>query len=166
MPTFVLMAKQASDNWDKDTAMARASAFCAYQERSQQEVRSKLLGIGVGKELAEEVIAELIGLDFLNEERFALAYAGGKFRMKGWGKLRIRQGLQAKGVSEPCIWRALEAIDPDDYLEKLRSVLEKKAAGLSEKDIFRKKNKVARYAISRGYEPGLVWETLRETDLK
>jgi len=146
-------------------AQAKAEAYCAFQERSQQEVRNKLFGWGVRGSEVEEIIAELIATDYLNEERFALAYAFGKFRMKGWGKIKIRQGLLLKSVSEPLVKMALAAIDPSEYRDKLRDTLAKKAAVMNETDPYRRKHKLARHAASRGFEQNLIFEALSDNDL-
>ena len=73
---------------DKKTAHAKLEHYCAYQERSQQEVRDKLYNYGLHSAEVEDVICELIGANFLNEERFANAYALGKFRIKQWGEIK------------------------------------------------------------------------------
>src|SRR5690554_739566 len=84
-------------------ARAKAEAYCAYQERSQQEVRDKLYHWGLRSAEVEGILSDLISTDFLNEERFALAYASGRFRMKGWGRYKIKQGLVQKSVSRPLV---------------------------------------------------------------
>lgn len=149
-----LKAKKSS----KSDIYLRVSAFCAYQERTQQEVRDKLYGEGVNKDEIEEIIVKLIQENFLNEERFAKAYAGGKFRMKKWGKLKIRNGLKAKGLSEYCIRKGMQEIEEDDYLKTLVELLEKKSKEIKERNPLIKKNKLARYLIGKGYESDLVWE--------
>ncbi|HYH55386.1 MAG TPA: RecX family transcriptional regulator, partial [Anseongella sp.] len=146
---------------DKKAALEKGARYCAYQERSQQEVRSKLYGLGVAGRLVEEVISTLIEDGFINEERFARAYSGGKFRVKGWGRVKIRRGLQSKGVSDFCIRAGLEEIDESAYLEKLTAILEEKLADPAEADPFKKKNKAVAYAVSRGFEAPLVWEVLK-----
>src|SRR6478609_905032 len=73
----------------KAEAFQKASSFCAYQERTQQEVRDKLWELQVNRDWIEEIISQLIVENFINEERFAKAFAGGKFRIKKWGKVKI-----------------------------------------------------------------------------
>ena len=138
-------------------ALEKLQRFCAYQERSHQEVRSKLLKLEVYGDDLENIIAQLISDDFLNEERFAKAFAGGRFRMKGWGRKRIELELKKRAVSSYSIRKALEQIEEGDYLESLSRQAEKKAASLNESDPYIRKNKVARYLIGRGFEPELVW---------
>jgi regulatory protein len=143
-----------------DAAPARARRYCAYQERSHQELRDKLYGWGLHRREVERLIAAMIEEGYLNEERFAAAYAGGKFRMKSWGRVRIRQALKQKKVSEYNIDKALHGIEESEYLQKLRRVLDTCARKNPLKDPFLNKQRLARYAISRGFEPDLVWDLL------
>lgn len=142
----------------RDEALRRMQRYCAYQERSHKEVRSKLLNLGIYGDSLEEIMAQLITDNFLNEERFARAYARGKFHMKKWGRRRILQELKFRDISDYCIRKAMEEIPEKDYLETLEEVIRKKNDKLAETDEFAQRNKIAQYAISRGYEPDLVWE--------
>lgn len=150
---------------DKKTALSKAENYCAYQERSQQEVRDKLYGYGLKSADVEDLIAELIQNNFLNEERFAIAYCLGKFRMKHWGKLKIRQGLKAKQVSPKIIESALRSIDPDEYIDILRILLEKKGRSVKEPNLAKKKLKLVQYAASKGFEKDLIFDLLNSSDL-
>lgn len=145
---------------DPQQAYLKARGYCAYQERSQQEVRDKLYEWGLWKEVVEDILVKLIADNFLNEERFAIAYAGGKFRIKKWGRNKIRQALKLKGASEYCIKKGIAAIDEDDYREVLQSILSQKATQLKEKNPIKENYKVAQYAMSRGFESALIWELL------
>lgn len=149
----------------KQQAELKAQSFCAYQERSQHEVRSKLYDWGLPPRDVEMIISELIEENFLNEERFAEAYTLGKFRIKGWGRIRIKQGLKLKQVPEKLIAKSLLKIDGSDYLDKLRSLLEKKSATLSEKDHFKRRYKLLTYASAKGYEKDLIFDLLNNNQL-
>ena len=81
--------KKRREPLDYKSAVQKAADYCAYQERSQQQVRDKLYDYGLHSDQVEEALSELIQQGFINEERFAIAYAGGKFRMKGWGRKKI-----------------------------------------------------------------------------
>ena len=81
-----------------DKAYPKALKYCAYQERSQQEVRDKLYSWGLHRNEVENIIVDLISEGYLKEERFAIAFSGGKFRMKKWGKIKIKLALKAKKV--------------------------------------------------------------------
>ena len=145
-------------------AKAKAMAYCAYQERSRQQLRDKLAEWGQEPEAIERMLNELEQENFFNEERFARAYAGGKFRLKRWGRYKILQGLKQHRVPEALQKKALTEVDPEDYWETLLSLLEKKSRTSTEKDPFTKKNKLARYAISKGYEQDLVWDAIKELE--
>jgi regulatory protein len=141
-------------------AKVKAEAWCAYQERAQQEVRNKLYQWGLKSTDVEEIIAGLIETNFLNEERFARAYAQGKSRMKGWGKAKIKAGLKQKAISERLISKALQQVEGDDYEERLKTLLEKKSALLTEKDPYKRRYKLSNYALSKGYDYELINKTL------
>ncbi|WP_207426244.1 regulatory protein RecX [Pedobacter sp. SYSU D00535] len=150
---------------DRKTALAKLEAYCAYQERSQQEVRDKLFGYGLRSAEVEELIVELIQNNFLNEERFAMAYASGKFNMKGWGRMKIKQGLKFKRVSDRLIAKALQSIDDSEYFKKLQLLLEKKERLLVEKDQRKKQYKLLQYGLGKGYEKDLILTALNSREL-
>ena len=150
---------------DEKAALAKAEHYCAYQERSQQEVRDKLYEWGLHGVQVENLIVHLIQTNFLNEARFANAYVQGKFNQKGWGKQKIKQGLKFKKVSDALIKKALNTIDGDDYSNTLKQILEKKARLLGEKDPFKKRYKLHQYALSRGYETDIVSDILKNSEL-
>jgi regulatory protein len=136
--------------------------YCAYQERSHQEVKNKLFEYGLRSGEVDELLARLITEGFLNEERFAKAFSGGKFRIKKWGRLKIQRELQHRGLTENCIVRGMKEIDAADYSKTLVALIRKKSTQTEEKNLFKKRDKVARFAIAKGYEPDLVWEVIKE----
>lgn len=135
-------------------------SWCAYQERSQHETRNKLDGYGLSSEDTEAIIANLISENFLNEERFATAFASGKFRIKHWGKNKIKVELKKHRVSEHCINKALKSIDMDEYLSVIEKVIEKKIKLIKTDNEQKKFYSVLNYLISRGFESDLVRENL------
>ncbi len=143
----------------------KAEYFCAYQERSHQEVRDKLYSWGLHCQEVEELLSGLITDGFLNESRFALAYASGKFRMKQWGRYKIKQGLQAKGVSGRLLKEALDSLDEHEYRRTLDELLRRKAAVLTETNQFKRHAQLARYAAAKGFENDLIFELLNDNDL-
>lgn len=146
-------------------ARKKAEAYCAYQERSQQELRDKLYGWGLHRNEVEQLIAEMIAENFLNEERFAMAYAQGKFNQKGWGRKKIEQGLKSKAVSARLVAQALASLENDDYEKRLDSLLRKKASVLKDTDPYVRKMKLARYALGRGYENDAIFLFLNANNL-
>ena len=150
---------------DEKTALAKAEHYCTYQERSQQEVRDKLYEWGLWTDAIENIIVQLIGGNFLNEERFAKAYTRGKFNQKAWGKIKIKQGLKFKQVPDALIKKALQTIDPDSYLQTLEKVIRKKLPQITEKDPYKRRYKLQQYALGRGYEADLILDVLKNSDL-
>jgi regulatory protein len=143
-------------------AKGKIQRYCAYQERSHQEVRNKLYSFGLYSDEVDQLLTDLITDGFLNEERFAKAFAGGKFRMKKWGRIKIVNALEAHGLSKNCIRIGVKEIDTNDYITTLESILQKKSEEIDEENIFAKRDKLSKYAIQKGYEPELVWKTLKE----
>jgi len=146
--------------FSRQQAKVKAESYCAYQERSQFEIRNKLYEWGLHQKDVEEIISELIELNFLNEERFALAYSLGKFRIKGWGKNKIRQGLKLKRIPDKLIIKSLKEINENDYLLMLTKILKKKLNTISEKDPFKIRYLLSRFATSKGYESDLIADLL------
>lgn len=151
-----------SKSYTLEQIYVKVAKYCAYQERSLQEVRQKLTSFGIYADQAEEVIQQLIDENFLNENRFAELFTRGKFYQKKWGKIKIKYALQQKGISSKLIQDALNQIDPDNYLDTLTSLLEKKYQSLKNKQDLRWKTKLAQFVISKGFEPELVWSKIRE----
>ena len=129
-------------------------------------MRDKLYEWGLWSNDVEELISELIQTNFLNEERFTQAYVSGKFKIKNWGKIKIRQGLKLKKVPEKMITNALKAIDYDEYLAVILTTALKKAPLIKEKDGYKKKFKLITYLMGRGFERDLIIEALKDNDLE
>ena len=143
-------------------ALTKIYRYCAYQERSHQEVKNKLYDYGLYSSEVDELISRLITEGFLNEECFAKAFAGGKFRMKKWGRLKIEHELKSLGLTRNCIGLGMKEIDAADYARTLKNLLKKKAQQIIEENSFKKRDRVARFAIAKGYEPEQVWELVKE----
>lgn len=145
-------------------ALQKIQHYCAYQERSHKEARNRLFEYGLYSSEVDDVLTQLITDGFLNEQRFAKAFAGGKFRVKKWGKIKIIRELESHGLTSKCIQIGLKEIEEADYLETLTSLLKKKWALTEESNHFKKKERVARHAIMKGYEPEAVWGILKKWD--
>lgn len=145
-------------------ALLKAEQYCAYQERCQQEVRDKLYEWGLHSNEVEKIISELITSDFLNEERFAKAYASGKFRIKKWGRIKIKVELKKRKISEYCIKKAMQVINEDDYLKTIKELIVKKSKDIKEKKSHIKNYKLAKYIASKGFEQNLIFELLKSEE--
>src|SRR5690606_25815129 len=139
-----------------EEAKVKISAYCAYQERCQKEVREKLFDYGLSSQEVEKLITSMILEGFLNEERFAKAYARGKFRLKRWGKLRIKKELKLRMLNDTCINIGLKEIDEQEYSETLMYLAEKKWLNIQEKEIYKKKTKLYQFLSYKGFENELI----------
>ncbi len=130
---------------------SRIKKWCDLQERAQAEVKEKLRSWNVAPSDADQIIVELIEENYINEIRFAKAYTSGKYRIKRWGWRKIEMGLKSKKISSYCIAEAKKEIDDEEYKENLKKVIETKLKTVSGKSDWEKKQKVLKYAVSRGY---------------
>ena len=133
-------------------ARPKIEKFCAYQERSHQQVKRKLQTYGLSGMDADLLLVDLMHSNFLNEERFAMAYARGKFKIKGWGKGKIKMGLKREGVVEKLIAQALASLGAEDYTQTLHRVAEKKWPFIKGASHPEKIFKLKRYLVGKGYD--------------
>lgn len=161
---YLLIKRDKMDTYSslsEEEALKKIQRYCAYQDRCHQEVRSKLLSMKVYGQALENVMMLLIQERFLDEERFAKSYAGGKFRIKKWGRVRIKQELKKRAISDYCIKKGLEEIEEEEYLETVRLLVAKKKILLKESDEFKKNKKIATFLQNRGYEASIIWEVIK-----
>ena len=147
----------------KEQVYQKLKHYCAYQDRCHSEVRVKAYSLGLRKDEVEELITRLIEESCLNEERFAKAFAGGKFRIKQWGRLKIKAALKSKQISSYCIATALDEINEVTYRETLHKLALKrwnsiKGAGAN---LFVKMTKTRDHLLLKGYETNLVSNEIR-----
>lgn len=150
----------------KEQAIQKLRHYCSYQERSHSEVVGKLWELGVRKQEHDEILSSLIEDDYLNEERFAKQFVGGKFRMKDWGKKKIYYALKEKKVSEYAIKIAMKEIDEEDYKKMLYELAEKKYESLKGEQFLVRKRKTMDYLLQKGYESELVTGALKSLSEK
>lgn len=143
-------------------ALLKAAHYCAYQERCHNEVRHKLADWGIYGQEADQVIAKLIEQNYLNEERFAKAFVGGKFRVKQWGRLKIKRELKIRGLSDYCINLALREIEDDVYVHTLRSLMQSKLKSVKASNPLEAKHKVYHYLATKGYEGDLILDLFKQ----
>ena len=140
----------------KEQALQKLRQYCGYQERCHYEAEQKLWLLGVGKLYHDEIISNLIESDYLNEERFAIQFAGGKFRMNEWGRKKIYYALKEKKVSEFNIKKAISEIDDTIYRSKLQQLAAEKYALLKDEQYMLRKKKTVDYLLQKGYEYELI----------
>lgn len=146
-----------------EEAKARMERYCAYQERCHKEVQIKLLEMRVIPDAIQLITTHLIEENYLNETRFAKAFARGKFNTKKWGRQRIVRELRARDIGQYNIKIALKEISEEAYLQTFEKLAQKRIQQLeTEKNFNKKKKKLADYLFYRGWEPELVWAKVRE----
>ena len=146
-----MFKKQAT----KEQGLQKLKQYCAWQERAQQEAKEKAYSMGLRKKEVEEILALLILENYLNEERFAIQFAGGKFRIKKWGRIKIKYELQQKRVSNYCITKALDTIGETAYFEVLNKLAAQKWKSIKGTgvNLFVKMAKTKNYLLQKGFEP-------------
>ncbi len=147
---------------DPHLALVKMQSWCAYQERAQQEARDKLYAFGLWPDAVENIISQLIQDNFLNEERFAIQFAKGKFNIKKWGRIKIKQELKQKRITEYCLKKALDQFDEEEYMATLKKIIETKRRLTKESNAIKLKFKLMSFALSRGFERDLIMDILNE----
>ncbi|SFN26041.1 regulatory protein RecX [Salegentibacter flavus] len=149
---------QTHKSYSVKEATIKLMQFCAYRDRSHKEVEEKLREMNMIPAAQEQIIIQLMQEDFLNEERFARSFVRGKFRIKKWGRIKIRQGLKFREISYPIIKLALTEIEEEAYLHTLEELAIKKQKAIKENNLFKKKRKLADFLLQKGYEANLVYD--------
>ena len=143
-------------------ATERIQAYCAIQDRCQWEVEKKMKEWGVSEIIIENILTDLILEKFVDEQRFAESFCRGKFRIKRWGKMKIKNELKIKNISENCIQIGLEQIDEKEYTQTLVHLYEKKRNSLKDKNQFIRKVKIAKHLQQKGFESNLIWKLINK----
>ena len=150
------------NSYTVEEAIKALEHFCSYQERCHKEVERKLYDLKMIPEAKEKIILHLLQHNYLNEERYAKSFARGKFSIKNWGKRRIVNELKFKGVSSYNIKIALKEINDKDYINTLKKIAQKKAMLIKESNVYKKRNKLSVFLISKGFETDLVYTVVKE----
>lgn len=137
-------------------ATIKLMQFCAYRDRSQKEVETKLKEMRMIPQACEQITIQLMRENFLNEERFARSFVRGKFRIKKWGRIKIKQELKKRDISAPLIKTGFTEIDDSEYFNTLEEVAGKKLKLIKESNPYKKKQKLIYYLQQRGFEIPLI----------
>jgi regulatory protein len=151
---------------DHEYLLTKIRSFCSYQERCIHDLEEKLMEWKVGHKHVEKIIEQLIKEDYLNEERFARSFAGGKFRINHWGKTKIIYELERRQVPDLIIQIGLEEIDDEEYAETLKEILQRKSREINEKDPWKRKQKLVAFGVQKGYDYGLIRHVLGEMKME
>ncbi len=142
--------------------LLKAERFCAYQERCSFEVKQKLKELGADETGIEKIIASLQEDDYMNDERFAILFTSGKFRIKRWGKNKIRAELRMKQIPDALIKKGLDAIDKAEYQKTIEHLIKKKEKEVKSKNEKDKNQKIGMFLLSKGFESELIWKALKQ----
>ena len=145
-----------------DEAQKKIENYCAYQERCHKDVVQKLKSMRMIPEAIDIIMVSLIRHDYLNESRFARIFTQGKFRIKKWGRTRITRELKFRDISETNIKLALNEISDVEYLNTFEELAAKKQLQLKEKNVFKRKRKLADYLLYRGWESHMVYDKVNQ----
>ena len=148
---------------NRDIILKKVLRYCAYQDRCTQEVRTKLATFDMPDSEKGKILKLLVNGGYLDDERYASTFVRSKIHLKKWGINKIKMSLKMKGISDEIISNSLSEIDPDIYREELIKVLKSKK--INETDPYKRRAKLAQYAMQKGYEPGLVWDVIRQMSL-
>jgi len=151
-----------SSSFTVDEAKVKMEHYCAYQERCHKEVKDKLVQMKMIPEAIDLILVHLIEHNYLNEQRFAEQFVLGKFRIKKWGRLRLKRELKYRELSQFSIKKALALISNEDYYNALDELVDKRIAAVKETHPFKRKKKVCDYLLYRGWESNLVYEIVNE----
>lgn len=138
----------------------KAERFCAYQERSSGDVKQKLRELGADEKTSAKIISSLTEDDFFNDERYAKLFASGKFRIKKWGKNKIRAELRMKKIPDNFIYNALDSIDEEEYNKTIQHLINKKSKEVKSRTTDDRRQKIYRFLLSKGFESNLVLQEM------
>ena len=142
----------------------KLESYCSYQERCHAEVQEKLRGFAISATDKERVIVHLIDTNFLNEERFACLFAISKFHQKKWGKIRIKNELKARRISDYLVTKGLKEIPMEEYEATFETLSEKHWETLPERDSSKKRKKFCDYLLRKGWESDTVYAKLKQLE--
>ena len=154
------MPMPANNKTYLEQCLGQLRSYCAYQERTINEVRIKLFSFQLDKIHNDKIIKQLIKEDYINEERYARVFAVSKLRANKWGRKKIFYALSEKRIPEIFIEIGLSEINEEEYLHTIRELIKKKRKVVKETDNYKLNNKIAAFLISKGFEPDLIWRVI------
>ena len=156
------MKKKTYGRPSMEEGLAKLQRYCAYQDRCHKEVREKLMDLGFFGDEMGEIIVALIEEKFLDEERFARSFVRGKHQVKKWGRIKIEQELKKKDIRGYCLKKGFEEIEEEQYMETLENIILKKDKLVKAKNDYERRNKLAKFAMTKGYESNLIWQIIND----
>ena len=153
---------QNNKTYNIQEATQKIQHYCAIQDRCQWEVERKLQEYGLDDYVVDSLLVDLILEKYINEQRFSESFCRGKFRIKKWGRIKIKNELKKKNISENCIQIGLKQIESSEYSIVLENLYIKKKDTLKDKNQFTRKGKIVKYLLQKGFESNLIWELINK----
>lgn len=156
---------------DLNSAIQWATSRCARQECCRQDLEKKLRETPLSSDEREEVLDRLESDGFIDHSRYARAFVHDKLTYDRWGRLKMAQALRLKGIEREAIDAAFsEVIEEEAYFDALRRIVENKFRTLrydasDSRAAYIAKQKLVRFAASRGFETHLIFEVIDELEL-
>ena len=160
--SFLYSIMQKKQTFTVAEAQQKLEHYCSYQERCHKEVETKLKSLGMIPSTIDFIMSYLINENYLNESRFAQSFARGKFRIKKWGKVRIKKELKARQISEYNIKLGMKEITDSEYKTTFWTLFEKRKDAVKGQEIHLQKKKNLSYMVYRGWETQLIYEALND----
>jgi len=154
----------SKSNSSVEDIVQKLEYYCSYQERCHIEVSEKLRGFVLNQAEKDRIIVHLIESNFLNEERFALVFSISKFHQKKWGKIRIKNELKARKISDYLVTKALKEIPSEEYEMTFETLAEKHWETITEKNDLKKRKKFCDYLLRKGWESERIYEKVKELE--
>jgi len=146
------------------SALSKAMALCSKREYCVEDIRGRLNSWGTGENDCKRIISTLIGENFINEARYASAFAKDKFSYNKWGKVKIAAHLRAKQISPLIIASALESIDNELYMRTLKDIITSHRRHIKAKNQYDLKGKLLRFGLSKGFESNILYDLLNDAE--
>lgn len=143
---------------NRDIALKKILHYCDYQDRCKKEIFTKLGTFELAEDDYDFIVDFLNDEGYMNDERYCRSYVKSKLNLKKWGVNKIKLSLIAKGIDRAIIDAVVSEIDEDSYREELVKLLENKK--IDESDPYKRKAKLIRYAVGKGYSLSMVMEVL------
>ncbi len=142
-------------------ALTRIQKICSQQEKCIQDAKRKLDSWKINDAAVRKILRLLVEGKFIDENRYARSFANDKFKFNKWGKVKITYALHQKKIDDRFINKAIEEIEEEDYKETVIALLKKKRMSLRGNDMFNLRNKLIKFALSKGFEYDLILQAVQ-----
>ena len=149
---------------ERDVALKKILHYCDYQDRCKKEIFTKLDSFELSESDKSFIVEFIQDEGYINDERYCRSYVKSKLNLKKWGVNKIKLSLIAKGVDRDIIDEVISEIDQDSYKEELVNLLKNRK--INESDPYKRKAKLIRYAVGKGYSLSMVMEIVNGNELE